>query len=298
MTIVPSLTSPPPAPNRNMLRDAFVAAANAFVAWMVTFVSEMLLTISAMNSVASEVNAAASTATLAATSAGASATAAAAASTYFATSNSSVALGTGSKAFTLVQTSRAFLAGDEVVAVRRSDASIRLRGVVASYTSNVLTITVSSGGSSGSGGPYSDWMVIHSAFESSTPADASDIWAATSSVEAVTPASLAASAARQTLVDASTITLNLGGGYNAKVTPSVAGRTIGAPSGTPFDGQPISLEIIQPVGGLVTVNWNAVWDFGAAGLPVLQTGANKRDKVYAEWNAATSKWDATFRKGA
>ena len=96
---------------------------------------------------------------------------------------------------------------------------------------------------------------------------------------------------------AGTIAWSAASGYNARASLNVTGHTIGAPTGL-YDGLCLSLELVQPAGGGCTVSWNAIWDFGAAGLPTLQSAGNKADKVHAQYNARTGKLDASFRKGA
>lgn len=154
------------------------------------------------------------------------------------------------------------------------------------------TTTVSGGGLVTGGGPLSASQTL-----TVTAASASDVRLGTDITKALVAAALAGSAAPQTLADAATIAWDASLGYNASTTPSVAGRTIGAPTNL-ISGLTYSLEIIQPAGGSVTVNWNAIWDFGAAGLPTLQTTGGKADKVYAQYNARTGKLDASLRKGA
>jgi hypothetical protein len=105
------------------------------------------------------------------------------------------------------------------------------------------------------------------------------------------------SSAFQTLTDAATIAWDCNGGYNATVTLTASGHTIGAPSHL-YDGLCVSLEIVQDATGSRTVNWNSIWDFGALGLPALQTTASKADRVFGQYNARTSKIEASFRKGA
>lgn len=128
-------------------------------------------------------------------------------------------------------------------------------------------------------------------------AAASDVQTGSNTSKALTAAALMQSSAFQTLTDAATIAWNVAGGYNARVTLTASGHTVGAPTSL-SDGQTIGLEIIQDATGSRTVSWNAMWDFGAAGQPLLQTGANKADRVFGQYNGRTGKIDASFRKGA
>lgn len=127
-------------------------------------------------------------------------------------------------------------------------------------------------------------------------AAASDVQGGSDTTKALTAAALMASSAFQTLTDAATIAWNVANGYNARVTLTASGHTIGAPTNL-YDGQCISLEVIQDATGSRTVSWNAIWDFGAPGTPILQTTANKADRVFGQYNARTSKIECSFRRG-
>lgn len=74
-----------------------------------------------------------------------------------ATSSSSVAVGTGSKVFT-VGTGKGFAAGLWLVVYRTSDPSTYLIGQVTAYSGGDVTITVASGDTAGSG-TYTDWTL-------------------------------------------------------------------------------------------------------------------------------------------
>ena len=128
-------------------------------------------------------------------------------------------------------------------------------------------------------------------------AAASDVRGGSDAGKALTAAALMQSAAFQALTDAAMIAWDVASGYNARVMLTASGHTIGTPAGL-SDGQTIGLEVIQDATGSRTVNWSSAWDFGAAGSPILQTGANKADRVFGQYNARTGKIDASFRKGA
>lgn len=66
--------------------------------------------------------------------------------------------------------------------------------------------------------------------------------------------------------------------------------TIGAPSGTPTDGQPLELVFTNSTAG-TTYTWNAIFTGSTSlALPTTST-ANKVDKFIFQYNAATSKWN-------
>lgn len=166
-------------------------------------------------------------------------------------------------------------------------------GTVASWAIVVPTTrTVTGGGMATGGGALSSDQVI-----SVTAAAASDVRAGSDTSKALTASALMASSAFQSLTDASTIAWNCANGYNATVTLTASGHTIGAPTGL-YDGLCVALEIVQDGTGSRTVSWNSMWDFGAAGLPALQITAGKADRVFGQYNGRTSKIEASFRKGA
>jgi hypothetical protein len=85
-----------------------------------------------------------------------------------------------------------------------------------------------------------------------------------------------------TLVDAS-----LGNAFNLTLTASTT--TLGNPS-NPVDGEVIRVRISQDATGSRTLAYGTSYDFGAAGAPVLSTGANKVDILGFEYVASISKW--------
>lgn len=70
--------------------------------------------------------------------------------------------------------------------------------------------------------------------------------------------------------------------------------TIAAPTGTPKDGQTLTIRFVQDATGSRTVTWNAAFAFGtditAAQEP---TAASAKWERTFEWNATDSKWQAT-----
>lgn len=155
-----------------------------------------------------------------------------------------------------------------------------------------LTRTVTGGGIAFGGGALSADQVI-----TVTAAAAADVRTGSDTSKALTASALMTSSAFQSLTDASTIAWNCANGYNATVTLTASGHTVGVPTGL-YDGLCISLELVQDATGSRTVSWASIWDFGAAGLPALQITANKADRVFGQYNGRTSKIEASFRKGA
>lgn len=127
-------------------------------------------------------------------------------------------------------------------------------------------------------------------------AAAAEVRGGVDTTKALTAAALAGAAAFQTLTDAATVAWDVSQGFNATVTLG-GNRTIGAPTNL-MDGVTYCLELVQDATGSRAPTWNSVWDFGAAGTPVLQTAASKRDRVFAIYRSATGKLHASFNKGA
>lgn len=75
---------------------------------------------------------------------------------YTATSTTSLAIGTGSKAFTDVGTGKSFVSGQPIIATSRGSPNNWMIGRVATYTGGALTIAVVT--TSGSG-TYTDWDI-------------------------------------------------------------------------------------------------------------------------------------------
>lgn len=120
----------PTAPNRNMTPEAFVAAADAWVAAMSTFASQVNADLNLILNL----------------------------SGLLATSSTSVAIGTGSKSFT-VETSKAYLAGQSVRVYSTASPANYMLGTVTSYDAGTgaLVVNVTSVGGSGT---LAAWTVV------------------------------------------------------------------------------------------------------------------------------------------
>ena len=110
-------------------------------------------------------------------------------------------------------------------------------------------------------------------------ASLSDVRAGSSSVKATPPKAMRDAQARQTLTDAASVAWNVSNGSSAVLTMTSgvgSSRAIAAPSGCQ-EGDDIDLRIIQPSsgGGTYTATFNAAFDFGDYGAPVLTTGNSK-----------------------
>jgi hypothetical protein len=203
------------------------------------------------------------------------------------TSTLSVDAGTKDIVFTAAKPGLAVV-GKRLVAMQISDPSIRMFMTVATApTTSHITATVVTSDCFGTGS-YSGWEIVDAAFLQPA-ATAAEILAGTTDAAPIAPKGLADSDAFQTLTSAATIAWNLGLGWNAQVTLD-GNRTLGAPSGG-HDGQVIALDVIQPgSGGPYTLAYNSVFEFTAAGTPVLSTAASKRDTLVFQYRSATTKW--------
>jgi hypothetical protein len=94
--------------------------------------------------------------------------------------------------------------------------------------------------------------------------------------------------------------------YAATVTPNadttdvlnIAALTgalaVGAPTGTPVDGQKLTVRLLQDGTGGRVVTWNAAFAFGTDITAAMEpTAASSKWERVFEWNATDSKWRAT-----
>lgn len=145
--------NPPPEPPLSTSPATFDSRADAWFAWVYETGLEWVdawPTVEGVEGFAAEAQAAAS--------------AAIASTTYTGTSTTSIALTTGSKSIT-TQTGKAFVTGDEVVLISRTDRSVRGYGSVSAYTSGSGAMTVNVTEWEGAGGPFTSWVVILAPFE-------------------------------------------------------------------------------------------------------------------------------------
>jgi len=76
-----------------------------------------------------------------------------------------------------------------------------------------------------------------------------------------------------------------------KLTAQAAALTIAAPTGTPTDGQPLLIQIVDN-GTARALTWNAAYVAMGAALPTTTT-ISKILQVGCIWDAGTSKWLAS-----
>jgi hypothetical protein len=99
--------------------------------------------------------------------------------------------------------------------------------------------------------------------------------------------------AQATLTDGANIDWNLDNAQSAIVTLG-GNRTLNAPTNM-VAGATYRLVVKQDATGSRTLTWNAVFDFGDLGEPVLSTGANKEDIFYFDCDGTNMR--ATYVTG-
>lgn len=276
-----------PTPPSTSDPSNFNSRADAFVAWLDTFADEINDdVIPSMDEVIAS-----------ATDLSGAAVAAVENTDYAGSSTSSLALSTGSKSVVLTQSGKLFAANDFIVAVYRPDPSIRLFMTVNSVVGQTLTCTVPSGGVFGTGGPYANWLIIHTGFLGNA-ATAAEVRAGTDDTLQITPENLVEAALPwAALTDAATIAWDMALYWNTAVILG-GNRTMGVPTNAK-GGMTYVLEVLQDATGSRTLSWPSNYDFGAAGAPVLSTGANKRDIVFLYcYNAATPSFRCSVNYAA
>lgn len=228
---------------------------------------------------------AATTASAASTTAQAAQTLVVAASGYFATSASSLSVTAGTKTVVLVESGKAFAAGDAIAIVRKSDPETRMYGSIdtGGVSGQTLTVSVASDGLVGSGGPFTDWMVIHTAFLQAG-ASAAELRELASAYAAVTPKSMKDAMAEVALTDGTTITPDFNAGINFGVTLG-GNRTLANPSNLKV-GQSGFIRVTQDGTGSRTLAFGSYWK-RPGGAPTLTTTAGAKDIIVYEVISST-----------
>lgn len=244
-----------------------------------------------------------------------------------ATSSSSLTIGSGVQSFRLDQVGKLFSRGETVVIAETSaPTTIQMTGIIGTFdpTTGDMSVTIPVGGTLGAG-THADWTISLGASVVAgvattrqilttglatgggdlsadrtvnvPAATASDVRTGTDTTKAVTSGALVGAAAFGALTDAATVAWDTAAiGFNAKVI--IAGnRLIGAPTNLK-DGVTYTLDISQDATGTHVPSWDGIWDWRSSGAPTLSTGANKKDKITAQYSAASGKLEAGFSKSA
>lgn len=162
VTPTPPISPAPATPQR--LTDSpetFVEKSDPWMDWMATVTEEVEATAEAAESNATAAETAAGTAESAST-------AAVNAGTLIATVSTSLSLTTGAKAISWAETGRTFANTRQCTLIRASDPTQKMWGALSlvDNTAKTATLTVATSGEiAGSGGPYTDWILVDSWLE-------------------------------------------------------------------------------------------------------------------------------------
>lgn len=268
MTIPLITPLPSPSPSTDDPTN-FDTRADALLGAMPTMVTEENTSIAAMNAAITQMNldfASISAAML---------VAADAAGFVALDTTSTLTVGAGTKTLHFNAARPKFAVNDQVAIVLRADPSIKMIGTVATFDgADDMTVSVVSGGVFGSGGPFSNWLIISGAFFTSG-ATAAEIRARVTGTAGITPQGWKDADAREVLTYASTVTPSLADGWHRKLEAS-ASFTMGAPTNC-SPGQPFVCEIVNTAGSVVLAV-NGAWDAPGGLLGVIEPGNGARNK--------------------
>lgn len=268
---IPLITTIPSDPPSTDDPATFDGRADNFLGDFPAFGSELNASITAMNADLTQANEDI-------TSIAASAAVAADAAGLLGRMTGTLTVGPGAKAITLLSPKPSLaVATRQVVILLLSDPTIRMFGTIASSptpTSSAFSVTVVSGGVSGSGS-YSEWQIMDAAFLGAA-ATVAQIRAGDSDAVGITPKGLRDSNAPVTLAYASTVTPDLtADGWHRRMTAS-ASFTLGAPTNC----KPGDVLVIDGTNsaGSVVLAVNAVLQRSSLG--VIGPGSGARWKIF------------------
>ena len=274
ITPTPSITDLPPTPQRLVDAPAvYVPKADAFAAAWPLYGTQ----ISAVGSAAEANGTAAEAAAVAANN---SLTAATNALTLVSTCATSVTLSNAAKPLTGLQAGRTFEDGQRATLIRVSDPTSQGSGLISSFSGGTtLTLTIDS--FVGPTGPFTDWILVLSAFAALPAATTTDIRVGTQGVAALSPLGLYNAAVEVALADAATVAVDMNTFQNAVLTLTSgvgATRALGAPTNAK-PGQTGRIRVVQDGVGGRLLTYNAAWKREGGAGP-LSTAANAVDYVY------------------
>lgn len=240
-----------------------------------------------------------------------------------ATSSTTLTIGAADHAMD-VGVGKTFAAGQKVGVARSSaPATTSMYGTVLTYSGSTLTVRVAAGDFIGSG-TFGDWTISPTLYGppasrtvtaaglatgggnlganitiTVTAADENDVRAGSSTARAITPDANAKAANFKTVTYGATVTWNTNTqGPNGYLTMG-GNPNIAAPTNLK-DGWPYILAIDQGAAGNRTVaSWDAIFEWGQLGAPVLSTAPNKVDFLTFLYSSTTGKLHLFgFRKAA
>lgn len=219
-----------------------------------------------------------------------------------ATSTTSLLIGTGSKALTIIQPGNKFAVGLTLILASAANPVNQMTGILTAYDTGTgaATVVVSAVGGSGT---YADWSIsvppvsgvttarlISTAGLATgggdlsadrtitvTAASASVVRTGTSTATALTPGDTYSGLAVVTLTDATTIATDMATFINATVTLG-GNRTLGAPTNAK-PGQSGFIEVVQDGTGSRTLAFASAWK-REGGAATLSTAAGAKDYIF------------------
>jgi hypothetical protein len=276
------ITPLPPAPSTEDFEN-FDLEADAMLGQLDLFVEEA-------NALEENVNAKEAAAGIHASSAAAAATAALEVSTSVAQSNSPMSMSAGTKAVTLVQNDRNLQNGRQMVAIRRSDNSIRLIGEIQDWDGQSFDFVVPPNGVVGAGGPYSDWDFLPTTYFSLAATKEAALEALAADV-ALTPLVVREMLEPFALTDGNPV-LGLSGLNGLDFTWTLtASRTLPQLTNT-YRGASGSITAKQDAVGGRVLAVHTSWK-RRGGLGVLSTAANAEDEIEYKVKAVDGAGNAT-----
>lgn len=201
-------------------------------------------------------------------------------------SGSSHSLTVGEKTF--ATTGAAFVEDEIVAAIRLSAPSDRMWGAVqpGSTASSVVLDIASTDDIAGSGGPYTDWVLVSALFQAEGATEA-EVLAGVSELVAVSPAVLAAVARPVAVSFAAPLTLDFAEGINFDVGAVTSNFQLANPDGLASAiGRSGRIRLPQDGTGGRLISYGTYWKPPAAHLS-LSAGANDVDCIYYFVRSAT-----------
>jgi len=264
----------PPAPSI-AVPSTFEALADAFLGALPDFGTDL-------NTMATQYNAA---------SAALNATLAAAG--LSGTSTTSMVVGTGAKSWTMNSGLLLLPGANIIISDTAAPTTNFMIGKLSNYdkTSGAATGTMTAYGGSGT---KTSWNIQATGdILALAVAAVADIRAGTDPTKYIASSFLMAAAAKQTLTDAATVTMNAANAWYGKLVMG-GNRAIAAPTNI-FEGITYVHEIVQPAsGGPYTPTLNAAFEISS---PVWSTTANKSDLLFSFcYDASTPKFRSSLNK--
>ncbi|HEY3694053.1 hypothetical protein [Phenylobacterium sp.] len=291
---MPTLTTPPSSSDPT----TFDARGDAFLGELPAFEVEMLAVGAQATADAATASAASASAAANATIASNAASAAAASATTQTTSATSLTITNGaSRTFLGVSGSLTLVKGMYMLAASSANPDTYwMSGRVLSYSGTTLVVSMDNAYVANLGAARADWVISLAVAGGRPSAVPADVYAATAGVS-LDPATLIAGTAPQSVTYASTIAWDVATkGYSIKATLT-GDIVIGAPS-VLRDGMTYRIKLKQDGAGGHAPTFNAIYNWGDAGVPDVNTGANVVSIFAGDYDADDGVIYMNHRRGA